>query len=89
MLPYKVFQEVAGLSFPSTSFSATPYSSDNNEQSSVSPIRASPDFYGPFWIPTSLVFVMFITSNIAAFISGYVRNSFNVFSALACFVHES
>ncbi|KAF9190747.1 hypothetical protein BGZ51_008262 [Haplosporangium sp. Z 767] len=35
----------------------------------------SPDLYGPFWIPTTVVFVLFVTSSIVESINAYVSST--------------
>ncbi|KAI8611406.1 hypothetical protein BC830DRAFT_1054285, partial [Chytriomyces sp. MP71] len=38
-------------------------------------ISSNPDLYGPFWVPTTVIFALFITSFIAGSINAYFQDS--------------
>ncbi len=46
-----MYARVLGALLPTTSF--------------MDIIGGNPDFYGPFWVPTTVIFVLFATSTVA------------------------
>lgn len=61
MLPYRILQEL--------------FSQSSAPLSNIPSIRESPELYGPFWVPTSLIFFMFVVSSTASYISDAVRKT--------------
>lgn len=52
-----------------------PTAADNLPGSnSPSSIRQSPDLYGPFWIPTTLIFILFVATNASKFLAEQVKS---------------
>ncbi|KAJ1977628.1 hypothetical protein H4R34_003505 [Dimargaris verticillata] len=42
-------------------------------------IAPNPDMYGPFWIPTTVIFVMFVTSSLAQSVVAYLHGAERVY----------
>ena len=41
----------------------------------VADVAGNPDLYGPFWIATTVVFVMFVVGNMAVSVDSYTRGT--------------
>jgi hypothetical protein len=37
-------------------------------------LNGTPDLYGPFWLPTTLIFALFLSSSLSASISAYLSD---------------
>lgn len=66
VIPYKLlaaYRNSADVSYASPSAP----SSDIQPKNIIDSLRQSPDFYGPVWIPTTLIFMLFVATNAPRF----------------------